>query len=182
MKIKVIDIIQHGTIAYKRYLSNQPVDGYKNLTQLWVLINNVKLEIIVSINGKKYRLIYTLKKGLITDKASTPVESSDWYPSVQAYLIHDVNFTCHFLKLFAENNDEGFRATNKLFKAMIIYKIKETRKRKLISGLKYFFWMTRAGFWKFGVSTIVGQSKYVKHDGSRGNHATHTEFSICRLV
>ena len=101
---------------YERYNSADKVPGYDDLTELWVLKNEVSISYNVIIDDVDYLLKYSFRPGLITDKASTPGSSSDWYPAIFDYLVHDVNFSCHYLGMFSSNYDDGFRATNLLFR------------------------------------------------------------------
>jgi hypothetical protein len=178
VKIKITNY-HHGPDAiFARYTDSKPVPGYDDLTQLWELQNTVQNIIEAIISGKRYIITRTFYKGLIIDKASTPGESSDWYPAVNAVLAHDTDFSCHWLRQFAENNDGGFRATNKMFLADIDYHIRRAKREGVVSGFRAMLWHIKKRVWYRAVNSIAGMGRYVNGKSYRGGHG---EFSNCRI-
>ena len=178
MKIKIIKYQDGKTALFERYTSNDPVEGYDDLTQLWRLKNAIMDIITVDINGSSYTIVRRAFSDLITDKASTPFQRSDWYPARRAYIWHDVDFTLHNLAQFSENNDDGFRATNAMFLADIDYHIRQARKMGMIGVFRAFLWHIKKRLWYRAVSSIAGQGRYVANNTARGNHRGFSEISI----
>jgi hypothetical protein len=184
MNIKIIKYIPGETPNFKRYTSSKPVPCYTDITQLWVLQNNVVDKFLIKIKLKGWRkwkkFWITLKAfaGLITDKASTPIASSDWYPARLAYLWHDILFSTHCFRQFAEYGDDGFRASNMFFRKIIDLYIKRSFKYKIISKLRAFFWHIKKRIWWRSVGSIVGQGLYVNGSPKRGYHG---KFSACEI-
>jgi len=174
MKIKIEEYNEGAPAIFERYTSSEKVPGYDDLTQLWTLKNHLSDLMIVTIDGKRYTVGRRADPGLITDKASTPGENSDWYPARRAYLWHDTDFSLHNWAPFEVNGDKGFRATNLMFLADIKWHIKRARKDKKISGWKAFWWRAKAVRWYIATNSIAGQGIYVNMPPNRGNHANHS--------
>jgi hypothetical protein len=184
MKIK-INAYHHGPDpVFKRYTGSDPVPGYDDITQLWVLQNTVQNVIDAVIDGKRVIITRTFKQGLIIDKASTPGESSDWYPAVNAVLGHDTDFSCHYLARYAVPNgdgttdDDGFRATNLIFMVDIDWHILDAVRRRVVSRFRGMLWHIKKRLWYRAVNSIAGQGRYENGDPSRGNHG---ELSGCEV-
>lgn len=174
--MKLLKYIAGDKPELKRFDGQCP--HYEDSTQLWELCNDFTDILIVEHNGKKYQIVYSFKDHLITDKASLPVNRSHWYPASPFYIHHDVAFSTHCLSQFAINNDDGFRATNMLFKECINWKIKQAVKRKKISKFRAFFWHIKKRIWYRSVSSIVGQGLFVNGSPDRGYHGVYSKCEI----
>jgi hypothetical protein len=181
MKLKIIKYIPGETPNFKRYTSSKPVPCYTDITQLWILQNDVYDFFKLKVNGKKYKVWFTAQAGLVTDKASTPIVKSDWYPARLAYLWHDCLFSCHYFKQFAEEGDDGFRASNMFFRKLIDWNVKDSVKTGKISRLRGFFWHIKKRIWWRSVGSIVGQSLYVNGSPERGYHGKYSSCEIVRI-
>ena len=178
MDITIKEYHEGATAELERYTSSEPVEGYEDLTQIWILRNLLEDKIIATINGKAYEITRQARPGLLTDKASTPGQRSDWFAARRAYVWHDIDFSTHALAQFEENQDQGFRATNSLFLADINWHIKQAQRRGVISRFRAFFWRIKARLWYRAVSSIAGQGRYVNGDPARGNHGKYSTTTI----
>ena len=181
MKVKILEYKSNDAFRWKRYTSGTVVRGYDDLTELWVLTNYVRDDLLVEIDGRQYRIKREAMPGLVTDKASTPGSSSDWYAARRAYVWHDVDFSCHYLRQFAEYQDGGFRATNLMFEADIDWHVRKAKRIGVISGFRKFLWMMKKRAWYRAVDSIVGQGRYVNGRASRGNHGKYSKCTIMEL-
>jgi hypothetical protein len=115
MDVKILEYERGPVAQLERYHGQETVAGYDDPTQLWELLNYLRDVLIVLINGEKYRITREAWAGLFTDKATTPGERSDWWPSQRAARWHDLDFTLHNLAQFEEHGDLGFRVSNLIF-------------------------------------------------------------------
>lgn len=174
--MKLLRYIAGDKPELKRFDGQCP--HYDDRTQLWILCNIVVMVYIVRFEGKTYIITYTFLPGYITDKASTPMVKSDWYGGDPHYLPHDGNFSCHYLKMFAIEGDDGFRASNIVFEGGIDANIRFAVKHKLISRFKAAFWHIKKRIWYRSVSSIVGQGLYVNGSPDRGYHGLYSKCEI----
>jgi len=181
MDIKILHYDEGPTALWGRYTGSEPIPGYDDITQIWELQNDIQDVITAVIDDVVYEITRKAKKGLYSDKASTPGESSDWYPARRDYIWHDTDFSCHYLRRFAQNNDDGFRATNLMFEAGIGWHIDQARKAGKISRVRSFFWHIKKRFWYRAVNSIAGQGRYVNGRPSRGNHGQKSSIHIVKL-
>ena len=122
--------------------------------KLWILPEPITIRVVYKSKkqGKhRRRLIHEwrFETGWIWDKASVPVFKDNVLESVYAAMVHDKCFSTHDLFLFSQHDDDGFRATNKLFFRML---------RK--AGMNWF----RATYYYLAVNSIVGRALYEKID------------------
>lgn len=177
--MKLIKYIPGDKPELKRFDGYCP--HYEDKTQLWELCNDFTEVLIVEHGNKKHQITYEFEAGLITDKASVPINRSHWYPASPFYIHHDVNFSVHYLKQFAINNDDGFRVTNILFEQCINWKIKQAVKRKKISKFRAFFWQIKKRLWFRSVNSIIGQGLYANSSPDRGYHDKYSDCTITEI-
>ena len=159
-----------------------PVAGYDDRSQLWELQNNICDYQRVVVNGEAFWIVRSAFKGLVIDKASVPGERSDWYPAQRAYIWHDCDFSCHYLARFAENDDDGFRATKLLFMRTIQHEIARAVRNGVVSATRGFFWRMKGRIWYRAVNSIAGQGRYVNGSATRGNHGKFSRCDIERVM
>ena len=125
----------------------------KASSEFLALLSDHKLRINYTDKGIEHEVLYTYKKGFVTDLASTP-KITRWFIDnddgkiIRSALGHDGNFVGHYLDGSggrAKSLKKGFRTANRLFKGMMIY----DGMNRFIATLAY-----------TGVSSIFGFRRY----------------------
>lgn len=143
---------------------------------LWILLED--LTVTINFENDSFMQL-KFKAGFIWDQASVPFFKNNDKQEIIAAMVHDAMFSMHYL--FPEDNNKGFRAANKLFKAMTYEAIDEIVKDEGHSRFKRAMLRIKARWHYRSVMSIFGRSRYEKDSPRRAFwHSKTVQFTCSR--
>lgn len=141
-------------------------------TKLWRL----EREMVFTINFESGAWIqYKFLPGFIWDQASVPIFKDNDLQEIYAAMVHDANFSCHYL--FPDDNNMGFRAANRVFREMTYQAIDDMD----VSWFKRIRLRSKARRHYAAVSSVIGRAKYETESPRREFwHSKTVQFACSR--